>query len=60
MSTNLTDVFQLSKEFNLLLIFDCPSKEAQAYQKFSDEILSATHESAILFFDMDIPKDFMK
>jgi hypothetical protein len=42
------------------LIFDCPLKYTHAYQKFSDEILSNTHEAAILFFDMDIPKEFMK
>jgi hypothetical protein len=60
MSANLTDVFQLKNENNILLIFDCPSKDPSAYQKFSEEILSNTHEVAILFFDMDIPKEFLK
>jgi hypothetical protein len=49
MSANLTDVFRLSTEYNVLLIFDGPTKDTGAYSKFSDEILSNTHEVAILF-----------
>jgi hypothetical protein len=60
MSAQFVDVFQLSKELNVLVIFDCPSKDATAYAKFSDEILSNTHEMAVLFFDTEIPKEFLK
>jgi hypothetical protein len=34
-----SDVFDLSRQYNLLMIFDCPTTDSQAYAKFSEEIL---------------------
>jgi hypothetical protein len=28
------DIFGLGQQFNLLLIYDCPSKDREAYSKF--------------------------
>ena len=55
-----TDVFDLSKQYNLLMIFDCPSSDSNAYQKFSDEIVQSSHEAVIIFFDTEIPSHFSK
>ena len=54
------DVFDLSKHYNLLMIFDCPTSDSNAYQKFSDEIVQSSHEAVIVFFDTDIPSHFAK
>ncbi|TNV80331.1 hypothetical protein FGO68_gene8583 [Halteria grandinella] len=58
MSGSQLDIFSLSTAHNLLLVFDCPSKDREAYSKFSEEILNQVGEAAICFFDTEIPAAF--
>lgn len=58
--SQVMDVFQLCKQHNLLLIVDLPTKDNEAYSKLSQEIVLASHETAICFFQMEIPNYFSK
>lgn len=55
MSSQCSDVFALSSNYPMLLIFDCPTKNPSDYQLFSEELFLNSHDLAIVFLDTEIP-----